>query len=316
MDTKRDYYQILGVERTASPEEIKKAYRRLAKQYHPDLNPNDKEAERKFKEIQEAYEVLSDEEKRRAYDMFGTVEFTPGAGATTWRTTEGFHDIEFGFGGFPGFESLFEEIFGTMRPGRRRTRTWRARGRDVESTLEIDFDTSIWGGEKEITITREVRGGETHIERLTVKIPPGVTTGSKIRVPGKGGPGLGGGPPGDLYMIIKVRPHPIFERRGDDIYLELPVTVTEAILGTETDVPTVDHGTATVKVPPGVQEGTKLRLRGKGAPNPRTGQRGDMYAVIRVVMPERLNDEAKKKVEELDRLLDYDPRRHLRRYMA
>lgn len=306
---RKDYYEILGVDRSATQEEIKKAYRKLARQYHPDLNPNKKEAEAKFKEIQEAYETLSNPEKRKAYDMFGTSAFRPGE--ATWRFEEEFPGFEFGFGGFPGFDSLFEDIFGGAA---RRARKVYARGRDVEYILAIDFDTSIHGGTKEVTISKAAHGGGTETETISVKIPKGIHHGTRIRIPGKGEPGLGGAPPGDLYLRIEVKPHPIFRRVDDDIYMELPITFYEAILGAKIDVPTVNGSTATVTIPRGVQNGTKLRLKGKGAPNPRTQLRGDQYVEIKIVMPEEISEETRRKIEELAKTAHYYPRRQLDSY--
>lgn len=311
MAINKDYYKILGVSRNASSEDIKKAYRKLARRYHPDLNPGNKEAEEKFKEIQEAYEVLSKEDKRKAYDMYGSTGFHPGSERTTWRWSEGPSEwgVRFGFGdfsGFPGFEDIFSEIFGTREAA---GRTWRAR--DIEYEIEIDFETAVKGGTRDIKITRETGEGKILTETISVRIPPGVDDGSRIRVPGKGE--VGRGHSGDLFLRVKVRPHPIFKRKQDDIYIELPVTFYEAALGAQINVPTID-GSATVTIPPGVQNGTKLRLKGKGVPNIRSGERGDEYVVVKIVMPERINENVKKTFEELARTAPYNPRTHLERY--
>jgi len=314
MDQKRDFYDLLGITRDASLDEIKKSYRKLAKQYHPDLNPNDKEAENKFKEIQEAYETLSDDEKRKMYDMFGSSGVQPGARGNTWGGREGFSRVEFGFGDFMGFESLFDDIFSRAGAGRRGG-PFRRRGRDVQYVLEIDFETSIEGGTRDITISKQGPGRQTDVERISVKIPPGVDTGSRIRVAGKGQPGTGGGPPGDLYLNIRVVPHPIFQRHGDDIYIELPITVYEALLGAKVAVPTIDKSRAELKIPKGVQTGTKLRLKRKGVHNVRTGVRGDQYAVIKIVMPDQVSKDAKNKIKDLAETLPYNPREHLSNYV-
>jgi len=314
MGPKRDYYDILGVSRTVSKEDIKKAYRKLARQYHPDLNPENKEAEEKFKEIQEAYEVLSNDDQRKTYDMFGAADYRPGAGrGRTARS--GFEDLpgfEFSFGNISGFNELFKDIFGDIGGPRRRTR---ARGRDVNYILEIDFDTSIKGGIKDLSITKETSGRPIETETISVRIPGGIDTGSRVRVPGKGQPGIGGGPRGDLYLTIKVTPHPLFQRNGDNIFLELPITIFEAMLGSQTSVPTIDGTTAVITIPPGVQNGTKLRLKGKGVPNPRTKTRGDQFVVVKVVIPKKITKEVKEKIEDLSETLQYDPRGHLRKYI-
>lgn len=311
MASKRGYYEVLGVKKNASKEDIKKAYRKLARRYHPDLNPGNKEAEEKFKEIQEAYSVLSNGEKRQAYDTFGSAEPHPGAGAgrTTWKWQEGSPEgVQFNFGDLSGLEDILGDIFGA-----REGTTGRGRGRNVEYQIEIDFETAIKGGTRGITITREV-GGKPLTETISVRIPAGVNNGSRIRVSGKGGEARKGGGTGDLYLIVKVRPHPIFQREQNDIYVELPITVYEAALGARISVPTVD-GTALVTVPPGVQGGTRLRLRGKGVPYLKNEGRGDQYVTVKIVMPEEINENAKKKFEELARTMPYNPRIHLEKYL-
>lgn len=334
--TTKDYYNILGVSKTATKEEIKKAYRALARKYHPDLNPGNKEYEEKFKEIQEANEVLSNEEKRKAYDMFGSAEFRPG-GRTTWRRAgdapgggapgRGGRQYEYTYSGddFPGFEEIFKDIFGfsggEARQSRSRSEGFRdlfnsargtARTRDIEHQLEIDFDTAIKGGVRDISISRQREGGAADMEQLTVKIPAGVDNGSRIRVKGKGE--ASGGAQGDLYLRIKVRPHPIFRRKGDDIYLEVPVSIYEAALGKKIDVPTID-GPAEMTLPAGVQNGAKLRLKGKGVTNLKTKARGDQYIEIKLVMPDKITEDEKKKFEELEKARPYNPRTGFERYM-
>jgi len=332
--TTKDYYNILGVSKTATKEEIKKAYRALARKYHPDLNPGNKESEEKFKEVQEANEVLSNEEKRKAYDMFGSAEFRPG-GRTTWRRAgdapggapgPGGRQYEYTYSGedFPGFEEIFKDIFGFSgggepRPGGARSRSEgfrdlfnsardrTARARDIEHQLEVDFDTAIKGGVRDLSISRG-----SDMEQITVKIPAGVDNGSRIRVKGKGE--ASGGAKGDLYLRIKVRPHPIFRRKGDDIYLEVPVSIYEAALGKKIDVPTID-GSAELKLPAGVQNGAKLRLKGKGVTNLKTKARGDQYIEIKLVMPDKISEEEKAKFEELEKARPYNPRTKFERYM-
>ncbi len=329
----KDYYKILGVSKNATKDEIKKAYRNLARKYHPDHNPDDKSAEEKFKEVQEAHEVLSDDEKRKTYDMFGSAEFRPG-GQTTWRRAGdpggGSYQYTYSAQDFPGFEDIFKDIFGFgSEPRTRRARSrgtgdafrdifgygsreQPVKGKDLEYQIEVDFDTAIKGGVRDITINREKLGDVT-TEKLSVKIPPGVSTGSRIRVQGKGESGTRGDQ-GDLYLKIKVKPHSIFRRRQDDIYLELPITIYEAALGKRVDVPTID-GTAKVAIPPGVQNGTKLRLKGKGVQNLKSKHRGDQYVEVKIVMPDNIDDKDKEIYEELAKANPYDPRKELSRYM-
>ncbi len=290
----KDYYQILGVSRDATDEEIKKAYRELARKYHPDLHPGDREMEARFKEINEAYSVLSDPKKRREYDMVGRVTFEPGVGGP-YET--GFDFRNFGFG---GFEDLFGEIFGA-RPRRRAA----VKGPDLEYPLEIDFLQAVKGAEVNITIRRP-----TGTETLKVKIPPGVKDGSRVRVAGKGETGFFGGPPGDLYIVTRVRPHPYFRRVGNDIYIDLPITIKEAVAGATVRVPTID-GFTTIRIPPGVQGGQKLRIRSKGVPSPGGGPRGDQYVVLHIAVPKNVDERSKKLIEEFEKINPYEPRKGL-----
>ncbi|MEE9175216.1 MAG: DnaJ C-terminal domain-containing protein [Thermodesulfobacteriota bacterium] len=333
MAAARDYYKILGVSKNASKEDIKKAYRSLARKYHPDLNPDDKMAEEKFKELQEAHEVLSDEEKRKTYDMFGSAEFRPG-GQTTWRRAgdPGGSSYQYTYSSkdFPGFEDIFKDIFGFRGDPRARRGAGRGaggtfrdifsyasrekptKGKDLEYQIEIDFNTAIKGGVRDISISRQ-KLNNVITEKLSVKIPAGVATGSKIRVQGKGESG-GRGDKGDLYLRIKVKPHPIFKRKQDDIYLELPITYYEAALGKQVDVPTID-GTAKVSIPSGVQNGAKLRLKGKGVQNVKTKARGNQYVEIKIVMPDNIKESDKELFEKLAESNPYDPRTKFSRYM-
>lgn len=308
MAQKKDYYSILGVSKNATKDEIKKAYRKLARKYHPDLNPGNKEAEIKFKEIQEANEVLSNEEKRRNYDTFGSADFQAGPGRTRWRWSEGAAPggLEFDIGDLGGFENLFGDIFGT-RWAERGT----GRGRDIEYGITIDFETAIKGGTRELSISKQTPQGLI-AESLSVKIPPGVDDGSRIRVKGKGEEGRGTS--GDLFLRIKVQPHPIFTRKKDDIYIDLPITFYEAALGAQIRVPTID-GSATLTVPPNVHSGTKLRLRGKGVENLKTRQRGDQFVVLKIVMPEKINDTTRRSLEELQNSNPYNPRSHIDKFI-
>lgn len=315
---KKDYYDILGVPRNATQEEIKQAYRRLAKKYHPDVckDPN---ATEKFKEIQEAYQVLSDPQKRAAYDQFGHAGVGMGTGASgggswsygpsgtsrtwySWRGTE----RPFGF----DMNDILDDIFDIFS-GRRRTRTAEEAyrqpiaGKDIEHHITLTFEQAIKGTKLPIQIRRP----DGYIETIEVKIPPGVDEGSRIRVKGKGEPGLWGGPRGDLYIITHIRPHPYFRREGRDIYLEVPITLSEAILGANITIPTID-GPTILKIPPGTSSGQKLRLKGKGIPDPKTNERGDQYVIIKVVVPKDIPEKLKDAVKELGKYTP-DPRENL-----
>lgn len=306
----KDYYKILGVSRDASLDEIKKAYRRLALKYHPDRNPGDKEAEEKFKEINEAYAVLSDPEKRRQYDMYGAEGFQQ-------RFSQ--EDIFRGFDigdllkdlGFTTSD-IFSVIFGTGRSGPRvrfttfgpyngafdfGPRVHVQRGQDLETEITVTLEEVARGGERTLTFRRPDGREET----IVVKIPPGVHDGQKLRLAGKGAPGLGGGPPGDLYVRVKVAPHPLFRREGDDLYLEREVNFSDACFGTFIEVPTLD-GPKRVKVPPGTPSGAKLRLKGLGLPRLKGRGRGDLYVSVKVRVPKSLTPEQREAVEGLRRV--------------
>lgn len=335
-EKRRDLYEVLGVPRDADPDALRKAYRKLARQYHPDVNPGDSEAEAKFKEISQAYSVLSDPEKRRNYDEFGDVSleggFDPekareareafgrrfggggGAGAGAGggpRGFEGFAD----FGGgepfeFGDLEDLLGRAFGGGARGRRGGGRAGFPGQDVEATLELDFLEAARGGEKRISLARPTPDGGSTTETVTVRIPPGVADGGHIRLPGKGGPGMGGGPAGDLHARVRVRPHPVFRREGRDLHLELPVTVREAVRGARVEVPTLE-GRATVTIPPGTDGGQRLRLRGKGIPSPSGGAPGDLIVSVRIRVPKGLDDEALSKLDALAAFDPDDPRKGL-----
>ena len=302
---KRDFYDVLGVSRGASEADIKKAYRRLARNLHPDVNPGSKTAQTRFQEVQQAYEVLKDPEKRRAYDRFGhagqppfETSGQPGAGGFS------------GFGGggqpFDGiqFEGDLGDLFGNIFGGGR-FRTGPEKGADARGTIEIPFRDAALGGTASLSIRREKtcekcggsgrvgrdvcpvchgQGRVAEAETVRIKIPEGTEDGGSIRVPGKGQAGVNGGATGDLYVTVRVTPHPYFERQGEDIHGVVPITVKEAYAGAEIDVPTV-HGTVRARVPPGTQGRQKLRLRGKGVKNPRTGQTGDHIYTVKIVVP-------------------------------
>ncbi|MBN2223289.1 MAG: DnaJ domain-containing protein [Deltaproteobacteria bacterium] len=307
---KKDYYEALGLSRGASIDEIKKAYRKLARKYHPDMNPGDPSAEDKFKDISEAYEVLTDPEKKKMFDQFGDAAFSPGGGpgARTWTWKSGESPFEgFDFSGsgatdqYGSFSDIFSELFGARRSSVRRPRA----GQDLSYTMEIDFMEAVGGVTKTVTLRTE-----TGTEHLTVTIPAGVNEGSRVRLKGKGGPGSAGGPSGDLYIITRVKPHPYFTRKEGDIYVEIPVTITEAALGAQVNIPTVD-GPTRLTIPEGTQGGQKLRLRGKGAPHLKGAGRGDMYAVIKIAVPKKISDSSKKLLRDFDGQNPFNPRAKL-----
>lgn len=309
--TKQDYYSVLGMRRDASDKEIKQAYRRLARQYHPDVNPGDAAAEQKFKEISEAYSVLSNPDSRKKYDRFGHQAFATGfdpafasGGGFAGGYTGNLKDFFGGRASFEGLGSIFEELWGG---GRQRTQPAPVSGQDLEHTAEVSFDEAMRGTTAHVQLLRRDGG----MERLHVKIPPGVDTGSKVRVAGKGEPGRYGGPPGDLYIVIRVRPHAYFTRQGHDILCEVPVTLSEALLGAKIEVPTID-GKATMTLPAGTQNGRRFRLRGKGALALQGGGRGDHYVTVQVVLPDKLDARSRELLEELAARNPLQPRASMR----
>jgi len=306
----RDYYQILGVGRDATEKEIKSAFRRKAQEYHPDLHPHDKGAEEKFKELNEAYEVLRDTNKRATYDRLGRSysqwqrSGSPGGGFdfSQWaaaarnaaggkgRTAEDLSDL-FGSGGFSDF---FNIIFGSAaaaaaarQPGGANSAAWKMRGEDQEQPIEISLEEAFSGAQR--TLQKSDR-------RLTVKIPAGARTGTRVRMAGAGGPGQ---TPGDLFLVVTVRPHPQFRRDGDDLHLDLPVDLYTAVLGGEARVPTL-AGEMTLNVPPEAQAGKTFRLAGQGMPRLRTpGERGDLLAHVVVRIPTNLSERERQLMSEL-----------------
>jgi molecular chaperone DnaJ len=346
---KRDYYEVLGVNRDASNEEIKKAYRRLAMKYHPDRNPDKPQAEERFKEVKEAFEVLSDPDKRAAYDQFGHagVDAAAGAGA--------------GFGGFGSFADAFGDIFGDIFGTGGRTRASMYRGADLRYNLEITLEQAARGTETKIRVptlaTCEVchgsgarpgsgpvtcptcrghgqvrmqqgffsiqqtcptcRGTGKHVphpcdncggsgrvkkhKTLSVKIPPGVDDGDRIRLSGEGEAGLSGGGPGDLYVVIHIAPHPVFTRDGNDLHCEMPISFATAALGGEIEIPTLE-GTAKIRIPPETQSGKVFRLRGKGIKALRSNSVGDLLVHVVVETPVNLTPRQKELLEEFERL--------------
>jgi curved DNA-binding protein len=311
----RDLYDVLGVPRGATQEEMKKAYRRLVKKYHPDVNPGNKQAEEKFKEVTAAFDVLSDPKRRKLYDEFGPDALRTGfdekkadayrqwrrqggvRGATSPFDFGDFERVDVGDFGTFDFGSIFGDLFGAAR-GRRGAVP--SAGASVEAEVEVDLRDAVLGGERDIRLD-----GRT----LRVKIPPGVSDGSQIRLAGQGAHGERGGPSGDLFLKVKLREHPLVRREGKDLFLDLPVTVPEAVNGAEVILPTFE-GSVRLRIPAGSQSGTRLRLRGKGLPDLRGGERGDLHAVVQVVLPER-SDALRRAVEPLGGLYKGDPRARL-----
>ena len=299
----KDPYRVLGVARDADEDTIRTAYRKLARELHPDVNPDNPAAEERFKAVSEANSVLSDPEKRKAYDDFGEVSFQSGFDAAEARRAR--DAFGGGFGGFQnfgdagsgaaGFDDLISNLFGRSGPGRG---PLRRRGADLEARVDLDFLDAARGCEKRFQVSRPTQAGGQRSESVTVRIPSGVADGGQIRLRGKGGEGLGGGPPGDLIATIRVRPHPLFRREDRDILLEVPVTISEATLGTKVEVPSL-YGRITVTVPPGTDSGAKLRLRGKGVPHPSGGPAGDFYVVIKICVPKDLDDATSRKLSEI-----------------
>ena len=289
----KDYYNILGVNRSATDKEIKQAYRRLARKHHPDVNPGDKSAEARFKEINTAYDVLSDPENRKKYDRFGE----------NWQHAEQFAGQRGAPHGFPGQDANFEfadlsdlgdlsDLFGGFARGfGTRTKTRRPRrGRDVEYPTEVTLEEAYHGSTRIVT---DMTG-----RRLEVKIPLGVKDGSRIKVAGKGEPGPGGGPNGDLYMVVAVKPHRIFQRRDSDLHVEVSVPLADAVLGGEVSVSTL-KGKLALKIPPETQNGKVFRLAGQGMPRMGVHTKGDLFATIKVVLPQKLTERERELFQQL-----------------
>jgi curved DNA-binding protein len=297
---KNNPYTTLGVAKDADEETIRKAYRKLARELHPDVNP-DKEAEERFKAVSEANAILSDAQKRRDYDEFGDIALEAGFDAAEARRAQQAFGGGFGghsdFGGrgfgFGGLEDLVSDMFGQGRAGPRSRR-----GATLEAELELDFLEAARGGEQRFSISRPTASGGQRTESVSVRIPPGVADGGRIRLRGKGGEGVGEGVAGDLIATIRIRPHEFFRREDRDIYLDVPLTVAEATLGAKVEVPTLG-GRVTVTIPAGTDSGSKLRLKGKGVRHPSGGSNGDFYVVAKVCVPRELDAEAQAKLEEL-----------------
>jgi curved DNA-binding protein len=320
-----DYYQTLGVSRGASQEEIEKAYGKLARQYHPDMNPDDKSAKKKFQEVQAAFDVLSDPHKREMYDRYGSSFETMGAGGARGGPAWGAGPdggFQFDFGDLDDLGQFFGDRFGAgsnvdlgdilnqfrRGPGRagRKTTGRRTRGRDVQSEVEIPFTTAVTGGEIQLDVRRPSGKGGT----ITVKIPPGIEDGKKMRLRGQGEPAPGGGAAGDLLLTVRVAPHPCFQRRGNHLHVRLPVTLSEAALGAKVDVPT-PRGTVSLRVPAGTSGGAKLRIKGHGVAA-KSGPPGDLLAEVQIVLPRTLDDASREAIRRLDQHYSEDPRANLR----
>lgn len=314
--SKCDYYDLLGVPRRADGDAIKKAYRTMARRYHPDRNRNDTAALERFKEIQQAYEVLSDHKKRELYDKFGHAGVNgngarrPDGGSAaqrrhTWHAGNGSGFEGFNFSDVGDVNDLFSHVFrgrGSAGPFGRGAGRQSAPGRDIEQYITLSFEQSVRGTTLELKAEHSQHGPET----IRVKIPQGVQDGARIRVRGRGQPGRAGGVAGDLYIITAVRPHPYFGRDGLDLIIELPISVREAILGAKVDCPTVD-GLTTVTVPAGTSSGTTLRLRGLGLSGS-NGDQGDLLAVIRIVVPKDVSTDVANHLERFDAQVEFDPR--------
>jgi curved DNA-binding protein len=304
-----DYYEILGVKKDSSTQDIKKAYRKLAMKYHPDRNKGDKEAEEKFKKISEAYAVLSDPEKRKQYDTFGASGFQQRYSQEDIFRGFDLGDIlkEFGLGGMGGGfrasggqNSPFETFFfqsggpGTGRTTFRTTTQQPVKGNDVTYELSVSLNEILSGAEKTISLRR---GNKT--ENVSVKIPKGIKSGQKLRLSGKGSPSPYGGPPGDLYLVVNEQPHPVFSREDNNLVVEKLIPFSKACLGSEISVTSLEGKELKIKVPAGIQPNAKLRLKGHGLPSGKTGGRGDIYVKISVEIPKTLSAEQKKLIQEL-----------------
>ncbi|MBC8355342.1 MAG: J domain-containing protein [Planctomycetes bacterium] len=316
-----DYYKVLSVSREASAADIQKAYRKLARKYHPDVNPDDAAAKRKFQEIQKAYEVLNDSEKREMYDRYGSSFESMGGGGPGgggWQGHSGgpggqaevdFSQF-FGDGAQGGFEGGFGDIFRQFGGGRasapRRARQRPRKGADLKHQLDIPFNTAVTGGEARINVQRP----DGKVEEIAVMIPPGIEDGKTIRLRGQGEPSpTGGAAAGDILITVKAAGHPYFRRRGNNLEVDVPVTLAEAGLGGKIDVPT-PKGVITLTIPPGTSSGKRLRVKGHGVQS--KGNSGDMYAEIQIVLPSDIDSESEELIRQLDTKHEMKPRADLR----
>ena len=314
----QDYYEILGVGRDASEGEIKKAYRKLARTYHPDVN-KDREAEEKFKQINEAHEVLKDPEKRKLYDQLGP-DWQSGQ---EFKPPPGWEDVHFDFQTGPGAEAFdfgggFSDFFETLFGGRMaagggggvRQASWVMRGQDQEAQIEVSLEDAYHGATRTITLQGHEIDPQGQIrptvQNIQVKIPPGVTDGTRIRLSGKGGEGMGGGTPGDLYLRVNIEPHLRFRVEGHDLVVDVPLAPWEAALGSTVEVPVMD-GTVNLKIPAGSQSGQKLRLRGKGLPK-KDSQKGDLFVRLKIAIPKDLSKREEELFSEMAKVSTFDPR--------
>lgn len=307
-----DYYKTLGVEKSAAEEDIKKAYRKLAMKFHPDRNPGNKQAEEKFKKISEAYAVLSDQEKRKQYDSFGSDAFRQRYTQEDIFRDFDLNDIlrDLGFGGFGGgghgtrtfgsrgrtytYSQGGDEPFRDLFGGRAEQNQRPQKGQDIEYNLSITLEESVFGAEKKLALQKE-----DHVEEINIKIPAGISTGKKLRLAGKGSPSYNQGPQGDLYLHISIQPHPIFARDGNDIYLEKSVHFSHAALGSSIDVPTIDGTMKRIRIPAGTQNNTKIRMKGFGVPNLKGGGKGDQFVKISINVPKRLTEKQSQLIKKL-----------------
>jgi len=304
-----DYYKTLGVSREASADEVRKAYRKLARENHPDVKPDDAAAAKRFKEIQEAYGVLSNPEKRAQYDRYGHAFQGAAGGGRSYRSAGGAGqpDLNDIFG--EGFDlgDLFGGAFGGGASSARgpRARPRQSRGADARAEVTVPFTVAAEGGKHDLHLNRDGKP-----ETISVKIPAGIKAGGTIRLAGQGAPGYGGGPAGDLLITVHIAPHPHFRRDGSNLLVDVPVTPAEAVLGAKVEVPTLSEGTVMLTVPPHTSSGKKLRLRGKGVPDPKTRDRGDQFVVVKIVVAENPTEEQMKLYDEL-RKTEPNPRENL-----